>query len=408
MTTSAMAGWALSLLFVPLAWLVVDAIGGLRARHSAAVAVGTHEFHDFAVLVPIYGNIKYLENVEYLARYGQRVVLCTTTGESPAFNEALVNISRRYGFRIFRATADNSSTAGGKRATGGTVRDTVIKAVLPTIDARYVVCIDADTTTTRPLERLVGALHSRGLDVASIRLVPSNEHESLLTRFQAHEYRLAMQLRIIAPWLLSGACHAARTSALRQIMDNHSLFFQGNDVEAGVLADAMGFRVGHVPFEVPTAVPNTVKAWWRQHVAWAGGEFRLFVVNARIGVRHPFFWCYGLVVTLAMLPLRLIALVEGQLNGIGILVGLYVALGLYLHWSRRDFALLLMPLYAGFISLLIVPLGVVSYISMARGGRNAGVIRVPRMQYCLPGSEGRHEATSPVETRHAAMASALR
>ena len=299
MTTSAMAGWALSLLFVPLAWLVVDAIGGLRARHSAAVAVGTHEFDDFAVLVPIYGNIKYLENVEYLTRYGQRVVLCTTTGESLAFNEALVNISRRYGFRIFRATADNSSTAGGKRATGGTVRDTVIKAVLPTIDARYVVCIDADTTTTQPLERLVGALHSRGLDVASIRLVPSNQHESLLTRFQAHEYRLAMQLRIIAPWLLSGACHAARTSALRQIMDNHSLFFQGNDVEAGVLADAMGFRVGHVPFEVPTAVPNTVKAWWRQHVAWAGGEFRLFVVNARIGVRHPFFWCYGLVVTLA-------------------------------------------------------------------------------------------------------------
>jgi hypothetical protein len=107
-----------------------------------------------------------------------------------------------------------------------------------------------------------------------------------------------------------------------------------------------------------------------------------------------------------MLPLRLMAIAEGQLSGIGIIVGLYVALGLYLHWSRRDFALLLMPLYAGFISLLIVPLGVVSYISMARGGRNAGVIRVPSTRYGLPGSDGRDGATSPLETRHAEMASA--
>jgi glycosyl transferase family 2 len=374
------AGWSLSLLLIPLAWLLVDATGGLRARHSTALAVGNHEFHDFMVLVPIYGRIRYLENIEYLARYGRRVVLCTTTGESLEFNEAITDIAQRYGFRIYRTSADNSSTRGNKRATGGTIRDTVIRAVLSTITAPYVVCIDADTTTTRPLEFLVGALHSRKLDLASIRLVPSNRYESLLTRFQAHEYRLAMKLRVIAPWLVSGACHAARTPSLRDVMNSHSLFFQGNDVETGVLAEAMGYRVGHVPFEVPTRVPETLKDWWRQHLAWAGGEFRLFIVNAQIGIRHPFFWCYGLIVTFAMVPLRLLALGQGHLSVFAVVVALYILLSCYLHWAHRDYALLLMPLYAAIISTVLVPLGVVSYILMAQRGRNAGLIRPTRSQ----------------------------
>ncbi|MEU8232243.1 glycosyltransferase family 2 protein [Actinoplanes sp. NPDC048967] len=375
---TATTSWALSLLLIPLAWLLIDATGGLRARHAAAPAVGTDEFHDFAVLVPIYGNIKYLENIDYLSRYGRRVILCTTTGETPEFDVAITEIACRQGFRVFRTPADKASTTANRRATGGTIRDTVIRAVLPTVDAAYVVCIDADTTTSQPLELLVGALHRRGLDVASIRLVPSNRDDSLLTRFQAHEYRLSMKLRVVAPWLVSGACHAARTTALRDVMNNHSLFFQGNDVETGILADAMGFQIGHVPFEVPTKVPNTLKDWWRQHVAWAGGEFRLFVVNAGVGLRHPFFWCYGLIITLAMLPLRLLALGQGHFGTVGALVALYIGLGFYLHWSHRDYALLLMPLYAAFISVVLVPLGAVSYIQMARRGRNAGIIRVPR------------------------------
>jgi len=82
----------------------------------------------------------------------------------------------------------------------------------------------------------------------------------------------------------------------------------------------------------------------------------------------------------------------------GVLVGLYVVLGFYLHWSRSDYALLLMPLYAGFISLVLVPLGVLSYISMARGGRNAGIIRIPHVQPRATGAEHRADADGRVET----------
>lgn len=389
-------GWVLTLFLVPLAWMLIDAVGGVRARHSAAVDVGTYGVSDFAVLVPIYGNIRYLENVDYLATYGEKVVLCTTTHETDDFNEAMVGISRRYGFRIFRAHADRPSS-GTQRATGGTVRDTVIREVLPTITEDYVVCIDADTTTTQPLDILVGAMYSRGLDVASIRLVPSNPTRSIMTRLQAYEYRLAMKMRVIAPWLVSGACHAGRTDALRDVMSHHSLFFQGNDVETGVLAEGMGYRVGHVPFEVPTSVPETFRAWWRQHVAWAGGEFRLFVVNVRIGLRHPFFWGYGLIVTLLMLPLRWHAIINADYVLAAVLV-LYIGLGLYLHRSGRDLALLLVPFYAAFISLVLVPLGALSYVKMAINAHNAGVIRVPKRRRGRGDRGNNHLATATTAT----------
>jgi hypothetical protein len=279
-------GWAITLLLLPTVWLAVDAVGGFLARHSSAVDVGSYSVDDFTILVPIYGDVRYLENIDYLAQYAGRVVLCTTTNESAVFDRELSAIAADRGFQIFRTDVAVAASHSAKRSTGGTVRDSVIRAVLPTISGRYVVCLDADTTTAQPLALLVGALESRGLDLASIRLVPSNADQSVLTRLQAYEYRLAMKMRIVAPWLVSGACHAGRTEGLRAIMDNHSLFFQGNDVETGLLAEGLGFRTGHVPFEVPTTVPSRFRPWWRQHLAWAGGELPPLGAKERVGRRH--------------------------------------------------------------------------------------------------------------------------
>ena len=131
-----------------------------------------------------------------------------------------------------------------------------------------------------------------------------------------------------------------------------------------------------MPFEVPTAVPETLKAWWRQHLAWAGGEVRLFVVNAKLGLRHPFFWAYGLLITILLLPLRWTALIQGNSVLIA-MFALYVILGLYLHWAHRDFALLLMPIYAMFISLIWFCLAMDVLRRMAYRSRNAGIIQVP-------------------------------
>ena len=77
---------------------------------------------DFDILVPIYGEIRYLENVDFLRPYRDRVVLCTTTDETAEFDAALDRLARENCFRIFRGVVDRAASTG-KRATGGTVRD---------------------------------------------------------------------------------------------------------------------------------------------------------------------------------------------------------------------------------------------------------------------------------------------
>ncbi len=331
---------------------------------------------DFEVIVPIYGSIDYLENVEYLRQYGDRVLLCTTTSERPDFDRALDDIARTNGFRVFRGVVPRARGQAGRRATTGTIRDRLVRDALELVERPYVVCVDADTTTPRPLSELIGAMVEQDLDLASVRLVPIDQ-PSLLTRLQVHEYRIAMQMLRVVPWLVSGACHAARTEVHRSVMRRHSLFFQGNDVELGALADAAGYRIGHVPFQVDTAVPGTVRSWLRQRIAWSGGVFRLFIVNVRMGRDHPVFWFYGAVVVTLLSPLRFLAFAH---PGRALLASLmaYLALVLYLHWDRLDRSVAAVPLYHFVTAMVIVPLGALVYAKMALGDRNAGIIRPDR------------------------------
>lgn len=366
-------------LVLPAILAVLDMLGGLRARHKDVLAASGARVEYFNVLVPIWGETRYLENVNYLAAYGGRVILCTTASESPDFNRDIDALAERYGFQVYRARIGGLIRTPDERSTSGTVRDRIVRDAHELVTAPWVVCIDADTVTVRPLSELVGALASQGLDFASVRLVPSNGERGLLSRLQAHEYHLAMLQRRIMPWLVSGACHAARSTVHRDVMTKHSLFFQGNDVEVGLLADQLGYTVGHVPFDVPTTVPETWKPWLRQRLAWAGGEVRLFLANPQLLWRHPFWWAYGALVTIAGFPLRWAALVHPTWPVLLVPV-IYLALLLYLHRGRWDRYLLVMPLYAAFSSLVLTPCGLYQYAKMVALHRNHGLIRTRRLR----------------------------
>ncbi|GIU57811.1 glycosyltransferase family 2 protein [Arthrobacter sp. NicSoilC12] len=380
----------LALLALPLLAVLVDAVGAARSsRYGTAVReAGSESLQglSFDVLVPIYGDIRYLTNADFLHSYGSQVILCTTSGESDGFRQSLDQIATTHGFRVFLSDYVPPSAGTGRR-TGGTVRDRVIRDALESaVDAEYVVCLDADSTSVRPLSELVGELRRRGDDVASIELVPQAEGPALV-QLQRHEYRLAMRLRFVMPWLLSGACHAGTTSAMRAIMAQHSLFFQGNDVETGLLGERLGYRMTHIPFAVNTEVPATLRAWWRQRLAWAGGEFRLYIVNIRFCFWHPFFWTYGSVVLFAFLLLRWEALVHPGLSLLAAAV-LYFGMIYGIHWKNRNRWLLLMPFYTLITSLIILPLGMVWYFAMAIPEKNFGLIRFRR-------GSGGSRATSP-------------
>jgi hypothetical protein len=367
----------LSLTILPLLPALVDLVPSIRASRGDRFVIPENcpVIHDFTVLVPIYGNIRYLENVDYLAAYGGRVTLCTTTIETEEFNVALEVIALRHGFTVDRSECSGTVTPG-KRQVAGTFRDQIIQNATRLVTSRYVVCIDADTTTTRPLDELVGALVANNLDLASVRLVPSNTNR-LLGKFQAHEYRMAMRMRRVMPYLCSGALQISRASAHREIMERHSLFFQGNDAEMGLLGDALGFRVGFLPFEVMTAVPDRFLPWWRQHLAWSGGEFRLFIVNFKLIRNHPLFILYGSVIVIGLWPLRV---QQGRHPGLSILSVflIYVIAVACVNWKQRDWVLLVYPLYGLFNNMILVPLGVFSYLRMAHAGKNYGVIHSRR------------------------------
>lgn len=335
---------------------------------------------EYQILVPIWGNIEYLENAEYLSQYGSHVTLCTTGNESLEFYESLKALADKYGFNIF---IDEPKYRQGKkrrtvydaRTTSGSMRDTIIRNVLKKVSAPYVVTLDADSITDENISSLVGELEYRQMDIVSIRIVPSNREASLLTKLQTFEYEVAMDFRYLCPWLISGACHAAKTDVLEKIMDRHSLFFQGNDVEIGLLAKTMGYKVGHIPFIVRTAVPDDLISWTRQRLAWAGGEFRLYIVNFKFISKHPLFWFYGAIIAIGLFPLRWMALYV-LTPSLFVILGFYVMLTLYTHWKNRNRWLFLMPLYTLFISVVMQPLGVIWYFYMARKDRNYGIIKI--------------------------------
>jgi hypothetical protein len=388
--------WGLGVLLLPALGIMIDGFAGIRARDHS-ISVGHVRSADFRVLVPIWGSIRYLTNIGAIARYGDRVTLCTTGDEAAQFYADLDRVAAAHGFLVFRdrrLQPRHRRILHKARATGGTIRDRLIQRALYEVRETFVIPLDADTVPGQPLETLAGELLRRNLDLASVAIVPGNPGESALTRLQQLEYRMAMQIKYIAPWMLSGACHAARTDVLRDVMSRHSLFFQGNDVEAGLIAHALGYRVGHIPFDVLSDVPAKFRPWLRQRLAWAGGQFRLFIVNIRFARWHPFMWLYGCGVAYLALVLRWQSFAHSTWRGPAAAAGyLALVLYLYLHRGRGRWWALAMPLYTLVMSFVLTPVGVLWYVKMAVSGGNWGIIRLssaaaeaePDVASCPPG-----------------------
>lgn len=365
----------LAILAIPLFLYAIDVFVSLSSRKKSYSFRDTHQ-HDFTILIPIYGKIDYLENAEYLAQYGSQVMLLTTGNESKEFMRELKKVAKKYSFQLFIADWPSVQNLK-KRSTSGTIRDRLIRDALVQVKTKYVVPLDADSVTIQPISIAVGELAAEKADLASVRLIASNGDKNWLTGLQKLEYRISMDMRYVVPWLVSGACQVAKTAVLRDIMNKHSLFFQGNDVEIGLLAKRLGFKIVHIPFEVHTALPETLKPWFRQRLAWAGGEFRLFIINFRYIIQHPFFWVYGAILVIAAFPLRYIA-ISSHSATLFVILALYIVLTFVIHWRYKNVWITLMPVYTLFVSLILVPLGIVWYFYMAIKDKNIGVISTKR------------------------------
>jgi cellulose synthase/poly-beta-1,6-N-acetylglucosamine synthase-like glycosyltransferase len=379
----------------PLLLSLVDFIVLARTRRRPHIRL--HEFtpesNDFTILIPIFGHLRYLKNIEFLKQYASHVVLCTTTKESSEFNAGIAELSEQYGFRVFRSEIPHSShhkpnpwrlfkttlTHQQNQMFTETTRDEIIRDSFRVVTTKYCIFLDGDTVVKERLEKLVGKVEERGYDISSVRVVASRRN-TIMEKLQAIEYELAMDARRIYPWLTSGAGMVARTDVIKDIMTHHSLFFSGGDIEIGKLAMLLGYKVGHISCEFLTDVPETFKGWVKQRLAWSGGSFRHCVVNLHnYGWQHPFFYFYTTFVVFFLIPLRWWELFHRP-EVIPLVIAIYWGLIGLFHWKHLEWYYLLFPFYSLFQVMILIPLGCVSYFQMLYRSQNIGFIKIRKLE----------------------------
>lgn len=358
-------------------WLAVFDVNTVRANFKKPIDLKKIKTRsgDFALLVPIFNNLKYLTNIEFLKKYREHVILCTTSNETNEFYESLWDLHEKYGFRV------TLSAVGGTGKNPWIIynktllaHDAVLKETINVIKEKYVIFVDGDTFVDGELDVLAGAMDELHYDIASVRILPG-KRENIIEHLQGIEYDVAMQARLIYPWLTSGAGMIAKRDVMINIMKNHSLFFNGGDIEIGKLADMMGYSVGHLPMDFYTDVPNTWKGWIKQRFSWMCGCFRHSIINLDHNLKHPFHFIYYTFVIYFLWPFKLIEMMR-HVYLIPIILGLYCVLTYIVNWRVRNKWMLIFPFYALFQVLVLTWFGIYRYISTVVKTGNVGRIKL--------------------------------
>ena len=228
------------------------------------ITPGVESSADFTIIVPLFGHPRYFDRRAQLLRYQPNVLVALEVGTPlmAAFAEQLEN----EGWRVNRIVMENPNPA------------LLVKACLPAVTTTYTLRLDADTSVGDDIAQAVAAVEASGADLCSIKCAVANRTNAV-TKFQALEYRMAMLARHFRPWLTSGACFLGRTDALIRIMNLHSLWTPGEDIETGRTALALRMRIRHLDIVVETDAPDTWPALFRQRRLWWAGTFRHWWIN---------------------------------------------------------------------------------------------------------------------------------
>jgi hypothetical protein len=330
---------------------------------------------DFALLVPIFNSTKYLTNIEFLAKYRKHVILCTTTNETPEFMNEINGLAHTYNFRVI--TSDVGTGVKNPWAIYNKTllaHDAVLKSTIDMIQEKYVIFIDGDTYVDGDLNALCGAMEENKFDIASVKVLPA-KRETVMEHLQGVEYDIAMQARLIYPWLTSGAGMVAHRSVMISIMKNHSLFFNGGDVEIGRLSDMMGYKVGHIPMVFYTDIPSTFSAWMKQRYSWMCGMFRHSIINMDHNLKHPFHFIYYTFIIYFLMPIKIFEMMtKPQMFPIVLLV--YMFITYFANWKVRSRWMLLFPFYALFQVIVIIWCGAYRYFKTVSITGNIGKIKM--------------------------------
>jgi cellulose synthase/poly-beta-1,6-N-acetylglucosamine synthase-like glycosyltransferase len=324
---------------------------------------------DFTVVIPLYGDPRYFAERERLLHLKERILVAIDVGE--AAMRLFAGELEEEGWRVFRTRV----------AVPGP--PTLLQAAVESdrIDTTYVIRLDADTYVGDDLPRAVAAADADAADLASVKVLVHNR-EGVIGRLQALEYEMAMLSRHFRPWLTSGACFVARTSAAREIFRRHSMWFPGEDLETGRIAHALRMRVRHLDVRVHTDAPATWRALFRQRRLWWAGNFRHTITNFDRNAFHTPVWTFYYIAlvwcgiyfkwwTAAWAAAHL----HYGLRYLPFLLGVYVLVTLVGNWQVRSRWMVLFPVYALAQAMLMPSVGSVYYAIVAWRKRDVGRYR---------------------------------
>lgn len=353
--------WAVVAALLALGLFLFDFSNVLAWSRRHVIAVSDDEMDDFTLVLPVYGSPRYFgeSHRRDLSRVRERCLVSMDVG-SVAMEEFAEQLESE-GWRVARSESSAPSAP------------VLVLAALPHVTTTYVVRLDADTQIGDGIARVVAAVARDDADVASVKCFVENERASLATRLQALEYRMSMLSRHYRAWQTSGACHVARTSAMRRIFERHSLWMPGEDLEVGRVANALKMRVRHVDYAVHTEAPATWRALYRQRTLWWAGNFRHVWINFdRNMLQMPAYTFYYVALVWCGVYFKWYEVWRTASSAVDALTlaiavfAVYSVVTVLGNWQVRQPLMLAYPMYSIVQSLLMPVIGGVTYIRLAR------------------------------------------
>lgn len=346
----------------------------IAKNRQSVVPTSYGKIPDYRILPTVYGNISYLQNLEFLKKYRAKVVICTSKYETEDFYRDLKRVCKQNGLRYI--CADLPKVNGKPIKNAYTIyRGALESNRLNVPKGTPCLLMDADTYASMNINNLMRAFLKSGYDVASLRCEVDNP-QTAIEALQAFEYSIAMDGRNMDSWLTSGACNVGKAGVLGHVFRNHSNYFAGGDIEIGKLAQTMGYSVGHLDFTFYTSAPDTFKAWFNQRIIWFTGGVRHHVTNiGSFGWQHFFMLFYNSLLIYLLLPLRWLEFVK--LPILLPIAMLFSWLYVIILTQGRGWKLvyLLLPFYSFMQTMVILPLAFIRYLKLVRIHRSLGLIK---------------------------------
>jgi cellulose synthase/poly-beta-1,6-N-acetylglucosamine synthase-like glycosyltransferase len=347
-----------SLMIVLAVGLFLFDFQNLLARwRGRTLGPSTRGNDDFTIVVPLYGDPKYFTNREHLLCYQANVLVAIDVGN--AVMETFADELEREGWSVFRTRLARPGPP------------TLMQAALPAVTTTYVLRMDADTRPIDDIASYIESMANDGADLCSTKVLVDDPLSSA-QKFQALEYRMAMLSRHFRPWLTSGACFVATTDAMKRILDSHSMWFTGEDIETGRIGFALRMRLRHLELRVATDAPDRWAHLYRQRRMWWAGSFRHTVVNLdRNALQLPLWSFYYVALVWAGVYFKWASLVSYLhpfvlAQTLLALFVVYAVVTVVANWQVRSWRMLVFPPYALVQSMLMPIVGSIHYVVLAR------------------------------------------